>query len=622
MVDLLINRIPAAHRRGNVGETYLRKWVKASNTQRTFMYLSKAKMILLAARLTGMRMGSTLSFDVMVDKLAEAVVSAAGDQAGAEAGNPPPANNGGATTQEVTIRQEIIQAMLKRSFMKRLVGDEKDYCEMGHKLELPLGINWMKDVNKKNLFPGFSILSLHKVGLVSKKNSPWVKDSIDFVAAVKDENAAIQLWGVEIKSRQKQQTCAPEKELQRQLRRKKYEVIASDQASKYIRNPGDRYQVLHHAYTYGFEKVALIIGDSSGKVINGTIIEYANEIHNNYREVLDELKNIALSWAYSDGDPSLITIPDEVLSISEQVPTINGEETLYGQLKLWKVMFDDPAVLPMPVITRILPCAHAEWNATKGGSDTVTKINDECVLKPPRCYVNLNSMATSRCITNLLVSLFKLYQLTTAKKDITFYPSLKHFRNAASSRSSFKTFLRMVYGVCKKEVRGAPQLIEEDAEQTEQGRALRSTRINGIIPEKMTFAVKPTFKTPKRGKRQQIEGGKANHHIIERTTECTGFPYEVVSQTTDSTSSKDIRHKCYICGTKTKWQCLRCRFYFCMGGRSETQNRTDQLYTTSEKENQGSTSENITKVYRKSCYHVAHEAAIKKSLHEYHNTTN
>jgi hypothetical protein len=42
---------------------------------------------------------------------------------------------------------------------------------------------------------------------VSKVNEPWAKDSIYFIAFVSNESTSeIELWGVEIKSRQTHQT--------------------------------------------------------------------------------------------------------------------------------------------------------------------------------------------------------------------------------------------------------------------------------------------------------------------------------------------------------------------------------------------------------------------------------
>ena len=36
---------------------------------------------------------------------------------------------------------EVIQAVLKKSFMKHLKGQAREHCQMGHKLELPIGEN-------------------------------------------------------------------------------------------------------------------------------------------------------------------------------------------------------------------------------------------------------------------------------------------------------------------------------------------------------------------------------------------------------------------------------------------------------------------------------------------------
>ena len=347
-------------------------------------------------------------------------------------------------TNPVTIKQEVVKAMLEKSFMKALKGANRDYCRMGHVLEFPIGIEWMKEVNDKKMFPGYSIVSLHKVGLVAKKDQPWAKDSIDFIAFVyNNNNLCLELWGVEIKSRQTNSTTSIEKEFHRKLRRAKHELIDSKDAHKFIRKLDERFQILHHAFVYGFDKVSLVIGNSSSKLINATTIEFKNDIHDSYKKVVNDLKDMALDWAYTTHtDATSVIIPDDVLEISEEVSTINGKETLYGALKLWKVMYDDPSILPRPVIKRIIPCTHAEWNSTKGGSDTLTKLVDDCVLKPPRCYTNFESVATLRCISNLCATVFKLYHIVTANPDLSnTYPSLNHFRNANASRLSFKRLL-------------------------------------------------------------------------------------------------------------------------------------------------------------------------------------
>ena len=160
--------------------------------------------------------------------------------------------------------------------MRHLKGNAREYCTLGHKLELPIGLDFIKDVNgRKNLGENVRILSLHKAGLVGMKNCPWAKDSIDFVVCVLDENdESLELWGVEIKSRQNNNTINKEKETMRKLRRAKYEEIEDEKVHTYIYKKDERLQLLHHAYVYNFDKVVHVVGDNAGKVMNATVVSY------------------------------------------------------------------------------------------------------------------------------------------------------------------------------------------------------------------------------------------------------------------------------------------------------------------------------------------------------------
>ena len=197
-----------------------------------------------------------------------------------------------------------------------------------------------------------------------------------------EEENSVELWGVEIKSRQTNDTINKEREFNKKKRRKKHMRIGWREATHYLLKPDERYQLLHHAYVYGLERVALVVGTKSGKVVSGTVINFSFDLHESYEKVIDTLKNKALLWAYQP----VTTIPNDVIQAAQNVPMINGTEALYGALKLWQTMFpqDDLSHLPRPALQRILPSTHAQWNATKGGSDTVTKIVDDCFLNPPR----------------------------------------------------------------------------------------------------------------------------------------------------------------------------------------------------------------------------------------------
>ena len=342
-MSLLSGRIPEAKRQRRLGDAMLKKWFLAANDIRMYMFYTKDALIEIAASSgAGVRLASNLSFDAMISKLVgvrtpavtrrensrQAIAPSAGPNNDPEQLAPPPAG-----PDEMNITQEIIKALLSKSFMKPLKGAIRDYCSMGHKLELPLAKDWMTDVNEKNLFPGFKIISLHKVGIVGKKYHPWAKDRIDFIAfAFCEDTDSLELWGVEIKSRQTNATIITEKEHSKKLRRKKHIQIDADEVHKFVLKLDERFQLLHHAYVYGFERVVLVVGTKEGKVLNGTVINYNNSIHESYGNVVDELKNRALLWAYQSSTTTII--PNQILQVANNIPMINGKEPLYGTLKL------------------------------------------------------------------------------------------------------------------------------------------------------------------------------------------------------------------------------------------------------------------------------------------------
>ena len=529
-----------------------------------------------------------------------------------------------------TINQEVVKAVLERSFMKPLKGSNKEHCQMGHKLELPIALDWIKDVNENHAFPGFNftIISLHKVGLVGKKGCPWAKDSLDFLGLIhNEEKDSIELWGVEIKSRQTVMTINKEKEFMRKLRRQKYEKINACEVAKHIQKLDERWQMLHHAYVYGLGRVVHIVGTTGGKVISGTVVDYDNNLLHEYGKVLKDLKNVALFWAYQ----TTTIIPDNVIELADEISSINGKETLFETFKLWKTMFSDTSILPRPALKRIIPSTHASWNVTKGGSDTITKCVDDCFIKPPRQHTNFESVATARSLSNLLVTGLKLYQITTSKQDLkNSYKSIQHFRNASSQRFTFKKILRMMYTVFRKEgemiTNAAMRLVyNDDNNENEQpgqvqnpqqqatNRRPRRVRFHrtSLTPEPMGFATIKTGHTPLRNKRKQVLTGAVNDQIAERTIHCTGFPFEIIcqdeaKQKANNSKTLDSRRRCYICNTKTKWQCLKCKFYFCMTVNKAAA-RKRQLY-------QENSNNNTTRIIGKSCFHVGHEKAMNDAM--------
>ena len=575
MNQLLLTIVPTGERIVRLGPAYLKSWYSSDNLRRHFMYRTKESLVTLAANRFGKRITGT-SVKSVVDKLMEIVVSTSTPATRSQEQN----DDGGAPQQAAqqqqsqhhqqqppqaprphttTIIDDVTMAVMKKSFMKHLKGEAREHCQLGHKLELPIGKDFMNDVNFKNkLGSKTRIISLHKVGLVAKKLSPWAKDSIDFIAFVCNKDEVLELWGIEIKSRQTNSTITQEKQKMRKLRRRKYEEINAAQVYEFVDKRSERFQLLHHAYVYNFDRVALVVGDNAGKVLNATVIDYSSDtILSSYGKVIDKLKEEVLDWAYDISmDSSDIIIPDRIVKLCTDMSQVNCREALYSSVKLWKCMFDDTSVLPRPTLKRIIPRSHAKWNSGKHGSDSVTKVCDECPFCPPKWYTNFESKACGRCFTNLSAAVLRLCQIITAKKDIEkSYPTLTHYRDAASHRFTHKKILRLEYLYFKQEmnkIENPESVLRNHEENSRLGRPSQPQRVrfdNRAVEDKLDYAFARTFDTPARSKKIIIDKGNATSMVQVRKDNCTGFPFEVVDQ---GLNTKDPRRTCYICRAKTK----------------------------------------------------------------------
>lgn len=466
------------------------------------------------------------------------------------------------------------------------------------------------------MFGDYRVVALHKVGLVGKKGARWAKDSLDFLGFIckNGDLDSLELVGIEIKSRQSSSTVNAENDNVDRVRRgKKYLEFESKNVFQNIKKASERYQLLHHAYVYGFNKIFQVVGTKGAKVLSCSLINYENDLLNSYGKVMEKLKDDTLHWAYDSYDvdeAKNIVIPDDVIALSKKIKTINGKEGLYSAVKLWKFMFDDLSILPRPALKRIIPRSHAKWNANKGGSDAITKIVDNCYVRPPTAHTNYETTAVSRCFSNLTAAFLRIYQCTSAKPNIHHsYKSLPHFKDAASKRMTHQKALRYIYRHLKAEVkkseRGSIIPMQEIAiPPAGQRRAQPNrTRFRGrAVPVELQDIAAQTFKTPQKAKKKQIEQGAVDKVVEGRTECCPGLCYEVIDQ---GRGTSDQRQVCYRCGGKTKWRCLYCRFYFCMS-YSKTKLKPEELCYAKEIESD----KEVTKIYGNTCFHVEHAKGI------------
>ena len=140
------------------------------------MFQTKEAMITWAASKLGFRIALTLSFDAIIKEILKLEDDQREDHAQDQNEQQPNNDGQGEPEQEnqragnyYTIKQEITKGVLERSFMKPLKNGNREACNLGHKLELPIGKTMMRDINEKKMFKNYRVIALHKVGLVEKK---------------------------------------------------------------------------------------------------------------------------------------------------------------------------------------------------------------------------------------------------------------------------------------------------------------------------------------------------------------------------------------------------------------------------------------------------------------------
>ena len=289
-------------------------------------------------------------------------------------------------------------------------------------------------------YNGIGVKAAYSVGLAAKRGAPYAKDSVDFVLAVQDDQnddeGNLVAWGFEAKGRVTFRTAASEEQDFLQLQRNSHIRIQDVNLYKNVSDLGERFQVLQHAFVYNFPAVVLAMSDNHGELIRSLVIDFSTELKDAFGDVLKDLKELTLDWAYPEltRQPQVVKIPEEIFKIAEQIPTINGRDTLQGTVNLWLELFKLPK--PFPSFKRFIPGIYAYWNSVKGGSDTTTKLMDDCFLRPPRAHLNPESASIARLIMLLFTTAHRLYQVSTAD-PLCNYPSLAHYRNAASKRTTF-----------------------------------------------------------------------------------------------------------------------------------------------------------------------------------------
>jgi hypothetical protein len=164
----------------------------------------------------------------------------------------------------------------------------------------------------------------------------------------------------------------------------------------------------------------------------GVFVTYTDEIKEAYLEVLEDLYDRGLKWAY---EPSKgLNLPEDKIRAVIGSKKYKGLKLKYDDfltaffvLPKLSVDRDEHTCLPIPPCNQLLPYNHSFWNAVKGGSDTITKLFWNCLIVPT-CPAP-QSTVIGRMLQIFAVVVHHTNHLSTAKDNLDFYASMAHYRN-------------------------------------------------------------------------------------------------------------------------------------------------------------------------------------------------
>ena len=323
----------------------------------------------------------------------------------------------------------------------------------------------------------------------------------------------------------------------------------------------------------------------------------------------------ALQWAY---EPALTPIPKNqiTLVLQEDLKQTIDYEIFIGYYYLWQYIIKK-LPLPLPRLARIVPFIMSLWNAGKGVSDTVSKLVWMNIHDPP-CNT-VQGHAISRMLLIVATIIHRLNQFFTAKPNLLDYPSLPHFRNACSHRSTFHETLNDIIWTVK--LRSRPTSIPRP-QPASRGITGALTRRGDTRNKIVAWGSERTGATPQKNLKQfysRSESGFRNDSELEfheRQAYCTGNPLYRVSFDTKNPKGAGSRGTCAICNKISNVWCMGCHRFLCNIGLPANRSESimigdDPKYITLEYEREGENGKEIINVCGfYSCWHKGHQAAL------------
>lgn len=502
--------------------------------------------------------------------------------------------------------------------MRPLEGKDKKATRLGHQNEKPYLRQYYHD-SREGKVPGICLCDVRECGLAMKADRPYVRDSADAIAfepqgeqyLVGEANESyfdtIKSHPVECKCRSGQgsdgslseatriqKKIANLKGLEDQRRIEKglavYMEVTSSQRNllaELIPKASERIQILHHAFTYGTNKSAFLVGNSRGKVLYGVIVTFDPELLQNYGKALDHLYENGLNRFY-EGDVSRLPTSyiKQVLLNDVKLKKKYTIDDFMTEWLIWSELLptnDKPHRFPVPECNMLIPLDHSLWNSSKGGSDTVTRFTYNCQtivpIKAPQAVVvarfemlfSVLFHRTSQAVTGTKQPDIERDTIRTIRernnKRLPFHKSLNYatMRLLENSKSKPSSQPNSSDGESTIEhiQRAAPRFNQANkkARFDIDHSVLGGTGITGATP-----LGRGTTKNPRK---RSLE----NLAFRSRCKSCHGFPMRtgrLIQKRGIDNKISLTRGTCDLCGARCAYMCFGCKQVLCFNeDRSE-----------------------------------------------------
>ena len=336
------------------------------------------------------------------------------------------------------------------------------------------------------------------------------------------------------------------------------------------RSTQELYQLIHHAYTYGADKCILVVG-SNRKLMYVVEVSFPPSLLSAYDSVVRSMYEQYFAFFY-DVTLEESSFPANKIKLALEQKNAGkkkGDQVSYHAFltnyMLWRSLNVTPDVrsikFPLPPMDRFLPCQNAEWNLSKGPSDTLTKLFDECEEHIP--IRTAQTVAVARFLAVSMAAFHRSHQIMTSKRDVMSYKTLDGFRRAANNRASFKESLQQLSDFINHELE---KLKEETTTTTTTARpplqpipsspVQRRTRNTEMIPTQQWNSRVATGITPIKqpGRKSKDKQRKLESHRLRREN-CLGI--------VPCVRKKAGRHRCELCNRPTAFYCSGCQSNLC-----------------------------------------------------------